>query len=175
MLMIARGIIAQPVAELFERHNHALFNFIAWLCQGNLAEAEDICQKVWVKLMQYSGEYKPTAAFRTFLYQIARNALIDNKRGAYEQRRETLQESSLTDSEHDITPETELHLKQNMRQVQQALLQLPAPQREVIVLRFFNDMSLHEIAEIADVGFETVKSRLRYAFTHLRRELERSA
>lgn len=175
MLMIAQGIITQPVAELFDRHNHALFNFIAWLCQGNLAEAEDICQKTWIKLMQYSGEYKPTAAFRTFLYQIARNALIDAKRSAYDQRRETLEEGALTDPEHDITPEAELRLKQNMHQVREAILCLPAPQREVIVLRFFNDMSLQEIADIADIGFETVKSRLRYAFAHLRRELERAS
>lgn len=175
MLMITQGFIEGPVAELFERHNRALFNFIAWLCQGNTDEAEDICQKTWIKLMQYSGEYHPTAAFRTFLYQIARNAMIDGKRSAYERQREALDENTLAVPESDLTPETELHLKQNWQQVQQALMHLPAPQREVVVLRFFSEMSLNEIAEVIGVGFETVKSRLRYAFAHLRRELEQTS
>jgi RNA polymerase sigma-70 factor (ECF subfamily) len=172
MLMMTQGFIEQPVAELFERHNRALFNFIAWLCQGNTDEAEDICQRTWIKLMQYNGEYRPTATFRTFLYQIARNAMIDERRSAYERQRETLDENTLAVPDDDLTPEAELHFKQNWQQVHQALMRLPVAQREVIVLRFFSEMSLAEIAEIIDVGFETVKSRLRYAFAHLRHELE---
>jgi RNA polymerase sigma-70 factor (ECF subfamily) len=173
MRMIAQGIIAPPVAELFLRHNRPLFNFIAWLCQGNIGEAEDICQKTWVKLMQYGGNYRPTATFRAFLYQIARNTLIDARRSAYEQQREPFQETALCAvPDDDLSPEAEVLLKQNLRQVRQALLDLPAVQREVIVLRFFNEMTLEEIADLAGVGFETVKSRLRYAFARLRRALE---
>jgi RNA polymerase sigma-70 factor (ECF subfamily) len=72
----------------------------------------------------------------------------------------------------DISPEAEVLLKQNIGQVRKALLDLPATQREVIVLRFFSDMTLEEIAVLAGVGFETVKSRMRYGFAHLRRALE---
>jgi RNA polymerase sigma-70 factor (ECF subfamily) len=172
MRLIAQGIIAPPVAELFRRHNRALFNFIAWLCQGNIGEAEDICQKTWVKLMQYHGDYQPTAVFRTFLYQIARNTLIDAKRNAYERQREPLHEMECAVPEEDISPEAEVLLKQNIAQVRQALLDLPIAQREVIVLRFFSDMTLEEIAALAGVGFETVKSRMRYGFAQLRRALE---
>jgi RNA polymerase sigma-70 factor (ECF subfamily) len=49
---------------------------------------------------------------------------------------------------------------------------LPAPQREAVALRFFADMSLEDIASTVGVGFETVKSRLRYAFRQLRDVLE---
>jgi RNA polymerase sigma-70 factor (ECF subfamily) len=175
MRLIGQGIIAPPAAELFRRHNRALFNFIAWLCQGNIGEAEDICQKTWMKLMQYHGDYRPTAAFRAFLYQIARNALIDAKRGAYERQREPDYEIELAVPDEDISPETEMLLKQDINQVRKALMDLPALQREAIVLRFFSDMTLEEISDLVGVGFETVKSRLRYGFARLRRILEPEA
>jgi RNA polymerase sigma-70 factor (ECF subfamily) len=172
MRLIGQGIIAPPIAELFRRHNRALFNFIAWQCRGDIGEAEDICQKTWVKLMQYPGDYRPTAAFRTFLYQIARNALIDAQRSAYARQREPLDEAVLAVPDEDLSPEAEASLKQNIGQVHQALMDLPAAQREVIVLRFFSDMTLEEIAALTGVGFETVKSRLRYGFARLRQTLE---
>jgi RNA polymerase sigma-70 factor (ECF subfamily) len=169
MVLITQGIVEVPVAELFRRHNRALFNFIAWSCQGNVAEAEDICQKTWLKLM-HCASYQPSAAFRTFLYQIARNLLIDARRSAYAQH-DALDEHEDHVPESDITPEVELGLRQNLHRVRQALMTLPVLQREVVVLRFFAELSLEEIAAAVGVGFETVKSRLRYAFVHLRREL----
>ncbi|GHT80294.1 DNA-directed RNA polymerase sigma-70 factor [Betaproteobacteria bacterium] len=169
MLLITQGIIEAPVAELFRRHNRALFNFIAWSCQGNTAEAEDICQKTWLKLM-HCASYQPSAAFRTFLYQIARNLLIDARRSAYAQH-DALDDHADAAPESDITPEVELGLRQNLHRVRQAMMTLPVLQREVVVLRFFAELSLEEIAAAVGVGFETVKSRLRYAFAHLRREL----
>ena len=170
MTLIAQGIVAEPIAELFRRHNRALFNFIAWSCQGDRDEAEDICQKTWLKLMRCAN-YQPAAAFRTFLYQIARNALLDARKSAYA-RHEALdgdEEERLPDD--DLTPEAALTLRQDMRRVRQAIMTLSTLQREVVVLRFFCELSLEEIAASVGAGFETVKSRLRYAFAHLRREL----
>jgi len=172
MVLVANGIVEQPATELFRRHNRALFNFIAWQCQGNTHEAEDITQKTWVKLMTRCADYRPEAAFRTYLFQIARNTLIDQRKSAAEQRREDLDESHLEIPAEDMSPEQELRLRQNLNLVRQALLSLPQAQREVVVLRFFSEMSLEEIAHTVGEGFETVKSRLRYAFSRLRRELE---
>ncbi|MEZ5730143.1 MAG: sigma factor-like helix-turn-helix DNA-binding protein [Burkholderiaceae bacterium] len=52
-----------------------------------------------------------------------------------------------------------------------ALLGLPQAQREVVVLRFYAEMALQDIAEVVGIGFETVKSRLRYAYRGLRSAL----
>ncbi|MDR2689821.1 MAG: sigma-70 family RNA polymerase sigma factor [Azoarcus sp.] len=172
MVLVTQGIIAAPIAELFRRHNRALFNFIAWNCQGNLAEAEDICQKTWLKLMRCAS-YRPAAAFRAFLYQIARNTLIDARRSAYSSH-EALDGSEEHIPDDDLSPEAELSLKQNLHRVREAVMGLPVAQREVVVLRFFSELSMEEIATAAGVGFETVKSRLRYAFAHLRRALEQA-
>lgn len=172
MLLIANGVIEQPATELFRRHNRALFNFVAWQCHGNTHEAEDITQKTWVKLMTRCADYKPHAAFRTFLFQIARNTWLDQRRSAAETLRDELVEEHEALPDTDLSPEAEHALRQNLGRVHKALLTLPAVQREVVVLRYFSDMSLDEIALTVGEGFETVKSRLRYAFARLRRELE---
>jgi RNA polymerase sigma-70 factor (ECF subfamily) len=169
MALVSGGIVAEPVAELFRRHNRALFNFIAWSCQGDRDEAADVCQKTWMKLMRCAS-YQPSAAFRTFLYQIARNTLVDARKSAYAQH-ETLDGAEERIPDPDPPPEARLDLRQNLHRVHLALMSLPAPQREVVVLRFFGELSMEEIAAAVGAGFETVKSRLRYAFAHLRREL----
>jgi len=172
MVLVANGLVEKPATELFRRHNRSLFNFVAWQCQGNTHEAEDITQKTWVKIMTRCADYRPEAAFRTYLFQIARNSWLDQRRSAAEQKREDLDENHLEIPAEDLSPEQELHLREHVSQVHRALMALPAPQREVVVLRFFSEMSLEEIAHTVGEGFETVKSRLRYAFTRLRRELE---
>src|SRR5690606_23856818 len=91
MLLVARGLVQEPATELFARHNRDLFNFLAWLCGGNLAEAEDLAQKTWLKLITRCADYQPgAAAFRTYLFQIARNAFLDARRAAGERLREDI-------------------------------------------------------------------------------------
>lgn len=175
MVLVANGVIERPATELFRRHNRALFNFVAWLCQGNTAEAEDVTQKAWVKLMTRCADYSPQSAFRTFLFQIARNTWLDLRKSAFEQQKDPIDDAHLQLPSEDLSPDAELILRQNLQSVHKALLGLPAVQREVVALRFFSDMSLEEIAHTVGEGFETVKSRLRYAFARLRRELEAQA
>ena len=176
MLLVANGVIEEPATELFRRHNRALFNFLAWQCGGNAGEAEDIAQKTWVKLMTRCADYRPgAAAFRSFLFQIARNTWLDARRSAYDATRVELDETQHELPPDDFDAEQLVSLRQQQHRVHAALLALPAQQREVVVLRFFNDMSIEDISGVVGEGFETVKSRLRYAFGKLRRELEGKA
>ncbi len=171
MLLVAGGMIELPVGELFRRHNAGLYNYVAWLAGGNTAEAQDVAQKTWVKLMTRCGDYQPSSAFRTFLFQIARNTWLDQVRGAYARQREAFDDTHVELPADDLTPDAEAQLRQHLQDVRQALMKLPAAQREVVVLRFFSEMSVEEIAQTLDEKFETVKSRLRYAFARLRAEL----
>lgn len=171
MLLVARGFVREPATELFRRHNKALFNYLAWLSGGDLREAEDTAQATWLKLMSRCADYRPEAAFRTFLFQIGRNAWLDVRGSAWHARRGELPDE-LPEDEDDLSPEAELSLRQNLQRVHQVLLTLPHPQREVVVLRYFADMPLEEIATTVGAGFETVKSRLRYAYQGLRSALE---
>lgn len=175
MLLVAGGFIEAPATELFIRHNRMLYNFVVWQCQGNIATAEDITQRTWDKIMTRCSFYTPQAAFRTFLFQIARKLWIDQNRAAAESLREPPTEALIESAADELAPETELALRQNLDRVRHAVMALPFSQREVVVLRFFSEMSLEEIAQTIGSGFETVKSRLRYAFTRLLRELEASS
>lgn len=168
MLLVAGGVIEAPIGELFRRHNGGLFNYVAWLCRGDTGEAEDIAQKTWIQLMTRCGDYTPTAAFRTFLFQIARNAWLDQVRSAHARLRESIDEHEAAMPVDDLTPETEAQWREHLASLRQALLALPVAQREVVVLRFFSEMSVEEIAAMLGEKFETVKSRLRYAFARLR-------
>lgn len=171
MLLVAQGLIEPPAAELFRRHNRVLFNYLAWMCAGNTHEAEDITQKTWLRILTRCADYQPTAAFRTYLIQIARNLWLDGRKSAWESGKLEMEELPDLPAD-DLSPEAELVLRQSTQVIRQALLKLPTPQREAIVLRFFHDMSLEEIAVTLGEGFETIKSRLRYAYSKLRIELE---
>ncbi len=196
MLLVARGIVQEPATELFARHNRALYNFLAWLCGGNLAEAEDLTQKTWLKLISRCADYQPgRAAFRTYLFQIARNGFLDARRAAGERLREDIDvEDALARSEpggrpeDDLpdgpgkgpddrrnTPEAALLAAESRTLLHAALMALPVAQREVIVLRYFANLSLDEVAGTVDAGIETVRSRLRYAYKALRAQLEAGA
>lgn len=175
MLLVAGGFIEAPASELFRRHNRALYNFMVWQCQGNFAMAEDITQRAWEKLLTRCSQYTPQAAFRTFLFQIARNLWLDHNRSAAESLREPLDASREPLPADDLSPEDELVLRRDLERVHQALMALPFSQREVVVLRFFSGMSVEDIGHTVGAGFETVRSRLRYAFIRLRQELDGAA
>lgn len=72
----------------------------------------------------------------------------------------------------DLSAERLAMLGQQQHRVRAALMALPDAQREVVVLRFFAELGVEEIAHVIGEGFETVKSRLRYAFAKLRVSLE---
>lgn len=173
MLLVANGFVEQPATELFTRHNRALFNFLAWLCEGNLSEAEDLAQKTWVKLMTRCSDYRPgQATFISFLFQIARNGWIDIRRSAYHTTSVALDDAHLQLPDDDLSTEQLAVLGQQQHRVRAAVMALPDAQREVVVLRFFAELSMEEIAQVIGEGFETVKSRLRYAFAKLRLSLD---
>ena len=174
MLLVARGVVREPAAELFRRHNRALFNYLAWLARGDLKEAEDIAQNAWMRVLSRCGDYTPSAAFRSFLFTIARNLWLDDKRSAWQRTCVDEEAAPEAGDDGDLSPEAELQLRQNSQRVHAALLALPVNQREAVALRFFAGMSVDDIAATVGVGFETVKSRLRYAFRQLRTELERA-
>lgn len=189
MVLVARGLVQEPATELFARHNRDLFNFLAWLCGGNLAEAEDLAQKTWLKLISRCGDYRPgAAAFRTWLFQIARNAFLDARRSAGERLRDdidvesAIERGGAAEPPHGMpagtpahgaasSPEAELLAGESSRLLHAALMTLPVAQREVVVLRYFGNLTLEEVSITVGAGVETVRSRLRYAYRALRSRL----
>ncbi len=170
--------------ELYRRHSQGLYLFIAWRAPRR-EWVDEIVQDSWASLHRARAGYEPQARFRTFLFQIARNRLIDE----FRQQSGTVLASDLGGSDDDghafdaivdatyngMTPESALDMKQQANRLHAAIRALPVDQREALVLQQFNGMSLEDIAQLVEAPLETVKSRLRYAMRKLRQQLENPA
>lgn len=171
MLAYAAGDVA-AFERLYQRHRSKLYRFLARQLHGNGALADEFFQDVWQRVITARQSWKPEAAFSTWLYRIAHNRLADHWRAL--QHRPSAPDDADERTErmpdHD-TPERQLSAFEERRRLQLALDELPDEQREVVLLRLEQELSLEEIGDMTGVGRETVKSRLRYAMDKLRQRL----
>ncbi|OHC44753.1 MAG: RNA polymerase subunit sigma [Pseudomonadales bacterium RIFCSPLOWO2_02_FULL_63_210] len=163
---------AEAFALLYQRHRLGLFRFLCGLC-GDPTLAEEVFQDTWMSLIRSQSLQREAVLFKTWLYQIARNRLIDHwrKSGRQQGRHEAFDEQLHDRPCSETNPEQQLSLSRDQERLQAALADLPPEQREVFLLRAHGDLELHEIAELTRTPAETVKSRLRYALQKLRRLL----
>jgi RNA polymerase sigma-70 factor (ECF subfamily) len=165
---------------LYARHRGGLFRFIARQCRTK-EQIEEIFQDVWMNLIQARERYHVGAQFRTYLYTLAHNRMIDHF------RRHARSELALFENEAGETAADQLHAPrtdepavraQSNEQgaaILRAIAALPAPQREAFLLHEEAGLSIEEIAQAVGIGFETAKSRLRYAIARLRESLREVA
>lgn len=160
------------LAELVERYIGPLLKFLTRMT-GQPQIAEDLVQETFFRVLRYRGS--SPQCFRPWIYQIARNLARDTFRSAAVRRETAYLEDEDQESEWIADPvETEnLVLHTSNRQQVNALLQnLPARQREVIVLRFYQELSLEDISTITGAPLGTVKSRLFQGLRRARQILE---
>ncbi|CRM76451.1 RNA polymerase sigma factor [Pseudomonas sp. FH4] len=157
---------------LYARHRQGLYRFLVGL--SNKAElAEEIYQDTWLSLIRSTTQPQGRASFRTWLFQIARNRLIDHwrKHGILNPLHDSYDEQLHAQLDDRAGPEQQLSLSRDQGRLEAALQDLPEDQREVFMLRLHGDLELPQIAALTGSPLETVKSRLRYAQQKLRRLL----
>jgi RNA polymerase sigma-70 factor (ECF subfamily) len=117
--------------------------------------------------------YQPSAKFSTYLYQVARNRLIDYFR-ASGRNIEDVPGEDLPEvrAARGHQPENAAETRQQVSQLLTFIEALPTEQREAFLLHEEAGLTLEEIGEVTGVGRETVKSRLRYALASLREGME---
>jgi RNA polymerase sigma-70 factor (ECF subfamily) len=169
MLRYAGGDV-DAFQRLYERHRGGLYRY--FLRQSNRSVAEELFQDVWARVIQSRKRYRPKAAFKTWLYTLAHNRLVDHWRR--EGARPVAQSASDDDCPEMTTPDTNpgpqrlVDLRDCIEQLLQLVSGLPDVQRQTFLLRHEAGMSLAQIAEAMSTGAETAKSRLRYAMERLR-------
>ncbi len=170
MLAFAAGD-ATAFEQLYARHRGPLYRFLLRQLRDN-ALADEFFQDVWQRVIAARHGWKPEAAFTTWLFRIAHNRLNDHWRARKHRppAPEDADERMLQVADPE-TPERVLSEFEQRRQLQLALDELPDDQREVVLLRLEQELTLEEIGQITGVGRETVKSRLRYAMDKLRTRL----
>jgi RNA polymerase sigma-70 factor (ECF subfamily) len=155
--------------ELVQRYERRLLYYIRRVL-GDGSESSDVLQEVWLRVFLRLTSLRAPEAFRVWLYKIAHDQTVTHLR-----RRP--KESTATEEDAPVVAEgdpwNELDILENAKLVHRALQRLPQSHREVLTLRFLEDLGLAEIAEIVGCEMGTVKSRLHYAKTTLREQLER--
>ena len=177
MLKYAKGNI-DAFEQLLERHRRPLFGYLCRILK-NRELAEDTFQEVFVKVMKARAQYKKTAKFSTWLYRIARNAAVDALRRESYRKTESLSQPKNAAGDSDLTlqdaipssnpgPDAEFDRKQFSEALKKCIESLNPEQREVFVLRQYQNLPFREIANITGASESTVKSRMRYALNSLR-------
>ena len=175
MLAYASGDAAAFDA-LYARHKGGVYRYLLRQCR-QAGVADELFQDVWMNLIRARSSYAPTAKFTTWLYRLAHNRLIDHYRASGhltlvsaddEAHQDTVAAISAARSDE---PQSRAENRELSERLRAALAALPHAQREAFLLQQEGGLSLAEIAELTDVGTETVKSRLRYAVGKLRAEL----
>ena len=163
------------LAELVWRYQHRLYRYLLRLVRQP-AEAEDLFQQTWLRVAGQIRRYDPRRNFDAWLFTLARNLAIDHLRRA---RPESLDEHEENPSEktpaalRDSAPPVieSLIARERSYMLAEALDELPVLYREVLSLRFEEEMKLEEIAQVLDAPLSTIKSRLRRGLEGLRRSL----
>jgi RNA polymerase sigma-70 factor, ECF subfamily len=164
---IARGLRRRDpelLDRLIERFQHRLLRYLVFLT-GNRELAEDIFQETWIRVMERGKQYNGKAKFDTWLFAIARHLVIDWSRKKTTTSLEALQEQYGNEHAFDVpangpSPFDAVTSRENRESVQAALTQLDSLHREVLLLRFHEELSLEEIASVTGAPLSTVKSRL---------------
>jgi RNA polymerase sigma factor (sigma-70 family) len=159
--------------QLYDRHETGVWRFVFRSVQ-NQAVADDLVQELWFAVARTAGSYEPTAKFKTWLFTMARNRVIDHVRTAKNHASIDAEnddgESMFSDlaAESRLGPLRQVSSREQAKALLDAIEQLPQDQREAFLMQAEGDMSVEEIAEAAGVSFETAKSRLRYARNKLK-------
>ncbi len=136
---------------------------------GTGQEVDDVVQELWLAVARELPRLRETASFPSWFYRIARNKVIDRvrrNRNSMEACSEDLEElTSRSAEEESFSPE-------DAAAIHAGLDRLTLPHREVLVLRFLEDMSYEEIAQVLGCRVGTVRSRLFYAKRSLRHVME---
>ncbi len=165
---IVRGLKSgdpEVLDRLIEQYQHRLFRYLVHLT-GNRERAEDFFQETWMRVLERGRQYNAKWKFESWLFTIARNLVIDWQRKSKPQSLDELLDPAHGGAAFEpAAPSEQSPLRQAAEQesafaLRTSLREIPSVYREVLLLRFHEDLELNEIAAITNTPISTVKSRL---------------
>lgn len=161
---------------LLNRYKSTVFNYLHYTLKSQ-EKAEDAFQDVFMKVVVYlnNGKYQETGKFYNWLMRIVHNLLVDH----YRRSKGDIMVISNDESEIDLfdapsmaineNREQEMIDQQTLNDVKHLISLLPDTQREVLLMRYYDDLSFKEIAEKTKCSINTALGRMRYAIMNLRK------
>jgi len=162
---------------LLSRHKQSVFNYIYFTVR-NRELAEDIFQETFIKAIVTikQGRYTENGKFRAWISRIAHNLIIDHFRQEKNENTVSNDEAPVDLLNNpmlcDGTIEDRLIKRQITSDIRKLVSYLPDTQREVLEMRYYQDLSFKEIADITGVSINTALGRMRYAILNMRRMAE---
>ncbi|MCP4125981.1 MAG: sigma-70 family RNA polymerase sigma factor [Gammaproteobacteria bacterium] len=155
--------------SLYGRHCGPIFRYVERQCR-NHAVAEELYQDIWMRVIRARKQWQPGTRFQPWLYRIAHNRIIDHWRAGRESHARIEDEAIIPLDQP--WPDAVMLIRECVERLFKLLAGLSEPQRSAFLLKEEAGLSLEQIAEVTGTGYETVKSRLRYALRRLRAGLE---
>ncbi len=158
---------------LVERYHAPLFGYLYRLTGGDDALAEDLVQETFLRVLRSIAQYRYPRAFKPWLYTIATNLGRDHYKRLAVRKTVSMTDNMLNrpDLQSGAAPEAVAVALDEVAHVKAALADLPEHQREVVMLRYYQELALSEIAEALNIPVGTVKSRLSLGIKRLRTRL----
>ena len=178
-LAIAKGLKRNDpelLDRLIETYQHRLLRYLLFLT-GKREVAEDLFQETWMRVLLRGAQYNGKARFDTWLFTIARNLVIDLSRKRQMASLDEMSEAGEDERPFEValdgpSPFEQFASREDRAEVAAVLLKLEPNYREVLMLRFHEEMSLEEIASVTRAPLSTVKSRLYRGLAALKPEVE---
>ena len=170
MFLVRNGVV-EMLGVLFDRYQSPLFNFYCKLT-GDRSLSEDLVQDVFYRILKYRKSYQSGMTFKSWMYQIARNARLDH---AKRQKPDAGLEADSASRVLAFSAGDPVQREQEVELLHRALMKLPEEKREVLLLSRFQDLKYEEIAQMLEVEVGAVKVRVHRALIELReifRQLE---
>jgi RNA polymerase sigma-70 factor (ECF subfamily) len=167
---------ASAFDQLFTRYQVYVYNIIYGIV-GNAEEARDLTQDVFIQVHRSLARFRHGSRFATWLYRIAANRAVDAARGA---RRWSFlpirEEASLTfkASGPETEPEKVLARSEDRTEIQAILMRCSVTHRQVLVLKYYRELSIEEIAETLSCSLSAAKVRLHRARLAFKQQYERT-
>ena len=148
---------------LIEQYQHRLLRYLAHMTH-NQATAEDLFQETWIRVLEKGHQYDGKSRFSTWLMTIAHNVAIDHLRKkvphSLDEMRDTEDAVPFEPVSPGPSPFENAAASEDRERIQKALEEIPTIFREVLVLRFQEQLKLEEIAKLVGIPLATVKTRL---------------
>jgi RNA polymerase sigma-70 factor (ECF subfamily) len=178
-LAIAKGLKRNDpelMDKLIEQYQHRLLRYLLFLT-GKREVAEDLFQETWMRVLLRGAQYNGKARFDTWLFTIARNLVIDLSRKRQMASLDEMSEAGEDERPFEVaidgpSPFEQFATREDRAEVAEVLLKLEPSYREVLTLRFHEELSLEEIAGVTRAPLSTVKSRLYRGLAALKPEVE---
>ena len=163
--------IPELKAEL-ERLHPASYGWALACCQHNRADAEEVLQTVYLKILQGKAVYGGRCKLQTWLFAVIHKVAISERR-KHLLRTLTFTTGTHTEPRFDSSHQAELERSEMQQRFQQALAHLPARQRETLHLVFYQDLSLSEAAEVMNISVGSARRHYERGKKSLRETLDR--